>query len=98
MTQFAGRLAVLTGAASGIGRETALQLAAAGCNLALADMNGDSLQTVAADCRKAGVRVSAEVLDVTDRAKVGTWPISVGQALQHRRAERRWKLRHGPGR
>lgn len=80
MTQFAGRLAVLTGAASGIGRETALQLASAGCDLALADMNGDSLATVADECRKLGVQVSTQVLDVTDRTAVGLWPIAVGQA------------------
>ena len=80
MTLFAGRLAVLTGAASGIGRETALQLAAAGCNLALGDMNGDDLEAVAAECRKSGVTVSTYQVDVTDRLRVSLWPIEVGRA------------------
>ena len=52
-----GRTLMVTGASSGIGREAALQLAAAGCNLALADMNGDSLDKVADACRKLGVKV-----------------------------------------
>lgn len=79
MSQFKNRIAVVTGAASGIGREVALQLAAAGCHLALADMSGDGLEAVAAECRQHGVTVSAERLDVTDRRAVSLWPIEVGR-------------------
>lgn len=80
MSQYKNRLAVLTGAASGIGREVALQLAAAGCNLALGDMNGESLEKVAEECRKAGVTVSTKQLDVTDKLAVSLWPVEVGRA------------------
>ena len=82
MNTYKGRLAVLTGAASGIGRETALQLAATGCNRALADMNSDRLEVTARECRMHGVVVSTTMLDVTDRTAVATWPIAVGQAHQ----------------
>jgi len=82
MNTYRGRLAVLTGAASGIGRETALQLAALGCHLALADMNADRLEETAQECRAHGVTVSTVTLDVTDKTAVATWPILVGQSHQ----------------
>lgn len=82
MNTYRGRLAVLTGAASGIGRETALQLAALGCNVALADMNEERLEETAAQCRARGVVASATRLDVTDKTAVATWPIAVGQHHQ----------------
>jgi NAD(P)-dependent dehydrogenase (short-subunit alcohol dehydrogenase family) len=79
MTQFAHRLAVLTGAGSGIGRATAVRLAGAGCNLALGDMDAAALDDVAGICRSHGVVVSTKHLDVTDRTAVALWPIEVGR-------------------
>lgn len=64
---FAGRTAVITGAASGIGAALAADLALRGCNLALADINDDALEDVAAPLRSNEIRVTATRLDVGDR-------------------------------
>jgi len=65
-----GRVAAITGAGLGMGRELALQLASAGMNLALLDFDTAALAQTASDCRALGVRVSEHVVDVRDRAAV----------------------------
>lgn len=65
-----GKVAVITGAGSGIGRALAQKLAQEGCALALADINAESLQSLAATLQGSGVRVTTHVLDVAKRAAV----------------------------
>lgn len=57
---------MVTGAANGIGRETALALAKAGANLALLDIEDSSLEKVAEEVEALGCKSSALVTDCTD--------------------------------
>lgn len=70
-------VAVVTGAASGIGAALAGVLAARGCGLALADVNAGGLRDVAARARSQGVSVSEHRLDVADNDAVAAFPDAV---------------------
>jgi short-subunit dehydrogenase len=72
-----GGVAVVTGAASGIGAALARGLAAKACNLALADRDAAGLAKSAAAAREKGVKVSEHVLDVADAKAIGTLPDQV---------------------
>ncbi len=65
-----GKTAVITGAASGIGRGIAHCLAAKGVNLALADIDATQLADVKNEVTKQGVEAKTYVLDVSDREAV----------------------------
>jgi short-subunit dehydrogenase len=60
-----GAVAVLTGAASGIGAALAPLLARRGAQLALVDMNAEALEAVAVQARSHGVSVSTHVFDLS---------------------------------
>jgi short-subunit dehydrogenase len=74
MTAIRGAAAAVTGAASGIGRALALELAARGCDLALADRDEAGLQAVAAEIAKASNDASRKVtthrVDVSDPEQI----------------------------
>jgi len=71
MTAIAGAVAAVTGAASGIGRALALELAARGCDLALADRDEAGLQAVAAEIAKNPSRkVSVHRVDVAEPKQI----------------------------
>ena len=65
-----GRIALVTGAAQGIGREIALLLAEAGADLAIGDMQRDKLASVSSEIQNAGRRALALPLNVSDAADV----------------------------
>lgn len=68
------RTAVVTGAASGIGRALAGSLAKRGCHLALADINLRGLEQTVALVATPGLRVSCHPLDVADATAVADFP------------------------
>ena len=61
------KIAVVTGAGSGIGRATALALADEGCLLAISDISEPNLEETRLAIEALGARVLANVLDVADR-------------------------------
>ncbi len=70
--RFAGRRAVVTGAGSGIGRATALQLAAEGARVCLIGLNGDALEETASEITATGTAALALVADVTIESEIRT--------------------------
>ena len=69
--QFEGSAAAITGAASGIGRALALELAARGCDVALADLDSAGLESVAKEITAAHTRrVTIRTVDVADPRQI----------------------------
>ncbi|OBK52199.1 SDR family NAD(P)-dependent oxidoreductase [Mycobacterium kubicae] len=67
MQGFAGKVAVITGAGSGIGQALALELGRSGAKLAISDVNMDGLAETEAKLKSIGAEVKADRLDVTER-------------------------------
>ncbi|MGV8995560.1 MAG: SDR family NAD(P)-dependent oxidoreductase [Parvibaculaceae bacterium] len=70
MTEIRGKFAVITGAASGIGRATAVALAVEGARVAICDMNRDGLAETAKQIEAVGGTVTTYLLDVSSREAV----------------------------
>lgn len=70
MDTFEGKVAIVTGAASGIGRALGEQLATRGAHVILADINVSLLEEVAESLQKAGSKPKAVTLDATDSGAV----------------------------
>jgi NAD(P)-dependent dehydrogenase (short-subunit alcohol dehydrogenase family) len=70
MDRLDGRVAVVTGAASGIGRALCMQLASEGCRVVLADVEATPLAEAEEALQRTGVRTLSVVTDVSDAASV----------------------------
>jgi NAD(P)-dependent dehydrogenase (short-subunit alcohol dehydrogenase family) len=82
MQHFEGRLAVITGGGTGMGRELARQLAAEGCHLAICDVSEEEMARTQASCQQAapGVRVSTHLADVSDEDQMIRFRAEVARA------------------
>ena len=74
MRTFAGKLAVITGGGSGMGRELVCQLVAQHCNVAMCDVSAPGMAQTRELCDQQGVpqgiRLSAHLADVSDKSQV----------------------------
>jgi len=70
MRGLAGKTAVVTGAANGIGRAIAMRLAAEGCVVGVFDLDGGGAARTVAAIREAGGRSHSAEVDISDRAQV----------------------------
>jgi NAD(P)-dependent dehydrogenase (short-subunit alcohol dehydrogenase family) len=74
MKEFAGRIAIVTGGGSGMGRELVRQLVAEACNVAMCDVSAAGMAETQRLCEAAGVpqglRVTTHIADVSDMAQV----------------------------
>lgn len=77
MKSLKGKVAVVTGAASGIGRELAVLLAREGCDLAISDVNEEGLTATAEMVEKTGRKVSTHLIDSSNRESMEAFPEEV---------------------
>src|SRR5690554_7148083 len=73
MKNFSGKVAAITGASSGMGRALALELAQLGCGVAISDVDEKGLLETAEMLKPFSVRVTATVLDVSNKDAVFAW-------------------------
>ena len=76
-----GKVIVVTGAGSGMGREITLELVRRGATVAAVDFRKESLDETVGRARKIGGTVSPHTLDVSDLAKVAALPAQIEKAV-----------------
>ena len=77
MKEFMSKVAVITGAGSGMGRSLAVLLAKSGCDVVICDVNEETLAGTAAMLKNYNVAVSSHRLDVGDEAAIKALPEKV---------------------
>jgi NAD(P)-dependent dehydrogenase (short-subunit alcohol dehydrogenase family) len=85
MRDFTGRIAVITGGGTGMGRELARQLAAEGCSVAMCDVSATNMAQTRALCEKEapqGTRIMTFVADVSDEAAIERFRDQIGREFE----------------
>ena len=80
MTEFKGRVALVTGGGSGIGRGVALALASQGASVVVADIRQETAQVVVDEIRSSGGAAIGVACDVSDRRSVQAAKQAIGEA------------------
>jgi len=83
LKDFSGKIAVITGGGSGMGRELAIQLASEGCHVSICDVTEESMaqtRSLALARARSGVRFSTFVADVSDERRVTAFRDAVAKA------------------
>ena len=73
MDDFRGKVVAITGAASGLGAETARSFARRGARLELCDIDNDGLRSISEELKRGGTEVAIEVVDVSSAEQVKAW-------------------------
>jgi len=81
MRRFGGKVVLVTGAASGIGRATALRFASEGARLALCDLNDEPLQALCVETGRPAGDLYARAVDVADPEALERFILEAAQRL-----------------
>ena len=99
------KVALITGSASGIGKEIAIIFAREGAKVAIADLNLDAAVATAREIDPTGTRAIGVAMDVTDEAQVDAAPRKSSRrsarstswsATPASRSSRRWSISNSP--